>query len=396
MPVQHAQPMPETLYKYIVLGLLWLAGFYMRVPILMAAPLAPGINADFELTQSAVGALTTLPVLMLGLGALPASMLIGRIGARNTVVLALLVTAIASGLRGLAPDIGLLLTFTGIMGLGIAAMQPAMPALVPRWCPGFIALASTVYLNGMMIGEFAGAGLTLPVILPLVGGDWRDALLLWSAPALLVALAMFYPRLYGKPRPRASLVRSLPAAGDRQMWLFGLMLGTTAATFFGVNAYMASVLAEKGMSEWLDVALFVFNISQVIASALMLAAARRVFALPRLLFATAAVITLGLVGFMLLSGARSIAGAVALGFASALQLIVVVTLPPLLRSPEEAGKLAAGMFALGYILAFLIPLGTGAIADLGGTTLGALWLIVAFNVVCLPPAWRIRLEPVRQ
>src|SRR5699024_8428041 len=103
----------DAVYKASVLILLWLAGFYMRLPILAAAPLGPRINTDFGLTQSALGALTTLPVLMLGLGALPASLLIGRIGARNTTIVALLVTAVASGLRGVAPNTAVLLLYTG-------------------------------------------------------------------------------------------------------------------------------------------------------------------------------------------------------------------------------------------------------------------------------------------
>lgn len=385
---------PDAIYKYVVLGLLWLAGFYMRVPILAAAPLGPEINADFGLTQTALGALTTLPVLMLGLGALPASMLIGRIGARNTVVLALLVTAIASGLRGAAPNIALLLACTAVMGLGIAAMQPSLPALVPRWCPGFVALGSSVYLNGMMISEFAGAGLTLPLVLPLAGGSWRMAFVLWSVPGVIVALALFYPKLHGSSQPIGAS-RSLPAIKDSRVWAFGLMLGVTSATFFGVNAYMASVLDEKGLAESLDVALLLFNLSQVVASVIMLAVAHRILALPRLLFATVSLIALGLLGFMLLSGMASIAATLVLGFASALQLIALVMLPPLLRSPDEAGKLAAGMFAIGYILGFLIPLGAGVIADLFASTRTALWLLVAFNLVCLPLAWQTPTEPGR-
>lgn len=381
----------SRLYSLAVLALLWLAGFYMRLPILVAPPLAPEINADFGLTQSALGALTTLPVLMLGLGALPASLLIGRIGARKTVVLALLLTAIASGLRGAAPNTVLLLLSTGIMGLGIAAMQPSLPALVPRWCPGFVALASATYLNGMMISEVVGAGLTLPLVLPLAGGSWRLAFVLWSLPAFVIALALLYPKVRDNTAP-ATAKRSLPAINDGQVWRFGLMLGAVSATFFGTNAYMASVLADKGMGAWLNVALVVLNLSQVASSALLLIMPNRVLAVPRLLFASVSLITFGLIGFLLLPGAASVMATMAIGFGCALQLISLTMLPPLLRSPDEAGKLAAGMFAIGYVLAFLVPLGTGAIADLFGSTRTALWLFVAFNLACLPIAWTTRTD----
>src|SRR5699024_563567 len=276
----------------------------------------PGMNVDFNLRESVLGTLTTLPVLMLGLGALPATVLIGRIGARNTVILTLLVAVIASGLRGMAPGIGLILLLTAIMDLGIAAMQTALPALVPRWCLGFMALASTLYLNGMMVGEFAGAGLTLPWIMPLVGNSWRYAMVAWSVPGILLALALFYPRLQGQPQARTSLRKSLPRFGDRQMWVFGLLQGTASVTFFGVNVYMASVLREKGMPDWLGLMLFMLNLSQVIASLIMVVLARRVLVLPRLQFVAVSCISVGLVGFMLLSGALSVAAIMVLSFAS--------------------------------------------------------------------------------
>src|SRR5699024_1661857 len=382
-------------YQAIVLLLLWLAGFYMRLPILAAPPLVPAIHADFDLIQSVIGALTTLPVLMMGLGALPASLLIGRIGARKTLVWALLTVGVFSALRGAAPNIVLLLACTAVMGLGIAAMQPALPALVPRWCPHFVALGMAIYVNGMFVSEVAGAGLTLPVVLPLAGGEWRLALVLWSLPAMLVAFALLYPRLHGAARPRAA-TGSIPDPRDGQLWLFGLILGATSGTFFGVNAYMASMLQEKAAGDWLNLALLLLNLSQLLTSFLMLAAARHIFALPRLLFITISVVAVSLIGFIVLPGALAITAVVLIGFCCALQMNTLVMLPPLLRNPVEAGKLAAGMFALGYGLAFLVPLGAGTIADLSGSAHAALWLFVAFNVVCMPLAWHTHVAQPRQ
>ncbi|TVP61346.1 MAG: MFS transporter, partial [Halomonadaceae bacterium] len=100
-------PSPPTttprLTLVALLALLWLAGLYLRVPVLVAPALAPFMAADLGLSQTVVGALTTLPVFMLAIGALPGSLLIARYGPRNTLVLALLLVAVASAARGLAP-----------------------------------------------------------------------------------------------------------------------------------------------------------------------------------------------------------------------------------------------------------------------------------------------------
>ena len=44
------------------------------------------------------------------------------------------------------------------MGLGVAMMQPSLPALLPRWLePKHLAIGSAIYMNGMLMGEFIGA-----------------------------------------------------------------------------------------------------------------------------------------------------------------------------------------------------------------------------------------------
>lgn len=89
--------------RLAILALLWFAGLYLRIPILLAPPLAPRISADLGLSQAATGALTTLPVLMLALGAILGSLIVARLGARNAVVAGLALAAVASMARGMAP-----------------------------------------------------------------------------------------------------------------------------------------------------------------------------------------------------------------------------------------------------------------------------------------------------
>ena len=375
--------------RIATLALLWLAGVYMRAPILMMSALGARVREALGFGDTGLGALTTTPILMLGLGALPAAWLIGRFGARNTLVAAIALTAAASAARALAPDLVPLLVATAAMGLGIAAMQPALPALVGRWCPGSVALASAVYMNGMMVGEFTGAGLTLPLLLPAAGGDWRLALALFSLPVLIIAPALLWPTLHGTRTDMDRLRRRLPDWRDARMWLYGTALGATAATFFGINAYMSPLLARKGLAAELDLVLFVFNIAQLGGSLLMVFVARAVLRVPRLLFITLALHVAALTGFMTLDGlVPLLTVAFVLSLVAALQLIALTMLPPLLRGPDDAGAMAAGMFAIGYVLAFVIPLIAGAASDLFGRIDAALWVFLGCNLVFLPLAWR--------
>lgn len=373
-----------------VLALLWFAGLYMRLPILVAPALSPAIADELALSQTHIGALTTLPVFMLALGALMGSLLIMRLGARNALILALVVVALGSAARGLAHTPTTLLVFSGLMGLGIAVMQPSLPALLPRWLtPTRIALGTACYMNGMLMGEFTGAGLTLPIIMPLTGDSWRATLAVWSLPALLVALALTLPRRdYGE---KSTSTQWLPELRDPLMWKLGFLLGGTASLFFGTNAYMASVLEQRGEIERLDTTLFFFNLAQVGASVLMLLMARHWVARRSPVIASAGISVAAMLGFLLLEGWPGVAFAVTMSFFAGVLLILIVALPPQLADSGHAGRLSAGNFTIGYTLAFFVPLLGGALADVTGNSLAAVWLILAFAAITVPIALRLKL-----
>lgn len=67
--------------------------------------------------------------------------------------------------RGWVDDAVWLWAASILMGLSIAAFQTALPSAVSIWTPSHLALGSAVYLNGMMVGELAAAGLTIPWVM---------------------------------------------------------------------------------------------------------------------------------------------------------------------------------------------------------------------------------------
>lgn len=369
------------------LVLLWLVGLYMRLPILLAPPLAPMIGIELDLNETQIGALTTVPVLMLALGALPGSLAIARLGPRLAVVLALLLLAAASAGRGLAPPGWLLFAATAALGLAIAVMQPALPVLVKRWCPASVALGSAVYMNGLLMGEFVGAGLTLPLVMPLLDGDWRATLLAWSVPAVAVALAV---QLHNGSRTEpAAAVEGItwkPRWRDPLVWQLGILLGAASAGFFGTNAYLGSVLEERGQGARLASVLFAFNVTQVAGSFLMIALARRLEGRHWPVIAAAAALPVGLLGVIFGSDGVFLLAVVLLGLSTCVQLILMVSLVPQIAAEPDTGPLAAGMFAVGYLLGFGVPLVGGVLADAVGSARLALLPLGVLALVSLAVA----------
>src|SRR5262245_54527829 len=134
-------------------SLLWVAGNGLRLTVLAVPAVIALIQADLGLSGTQIGILSGLPVVMFAIAAVPGSLLISRFGALQTLVFGLLLAGIASGLRGIVPNIWVLYTFTILMGAGIAVMQPALPALVREWLPHRISFGTAVYINGLLVGE---------------------------------------------------------------------------------------------------------------------------------------------------------------------------------------------------------------------------------------------------
>ncbi len=361
----------------------------------MAPPLAPFISADLGLNQALTGALTTLPILMLAIGAMPGSLAISRLGPRNTLVLAMVIMALGSAARGMAPEIVTLLAASTVMGLGIAMMQPALPALLPRWLqPHHVAMGTAIYMNGMLMGEFVGAGVTLPVLVPLMDNSWRLTLLAWSLPSLLVAAALFLPkRDLARPAQRAAW---LPDWSNPLTLKIGVLLGLSASMFFGLNAYMGNLLEQTGHFDKLSRALFFYNIAQVFASLVMLKTARRWVGRRYLIGVMAVVSVVGTIGAIVLEGWWAIASATMMSFVAGILLILLVALPPLLTRPGETGRLSAGTFLVGYTIAFVVPMIGGAVADMTGDVRHSILVMIVYSVLVLPVIRTLDLTPARR
>ncbi len=179
-----------------LLALLWLAGLATRLTILAIPPVIPLIRDELQMTEAQVGFLVALPVLMFAVAAVPGSLLVARLGTGVTLLAGVLLTGIAGAARGSADDIWQLAAITMLMGAGIAVAQPTLPAIVREWMPGRLGLGTATYANGMLTAVMLAPTLTIPVMLPLVGGSWRLDLALWSIPVLATALlfALLAPR----------------------------------------------------------------------------------------------------------------------------------------------------------------------------------------------------------
>jgi len=352
-----------------LLCLLWLAGMALRITILAVPPVIPLIRHDLQMTETQVGALIGLPLLTWSLAAVPGSLLIARFGATLTLIVGLVITALAAAGRGAAPDVWLLYLATLVMGFGIAITQPAVPTLVHEWLPHRIGLGAAVYTNGMMVGIALGPALTIPLVLPLAGQSWRLALVAWAAPVLLTALLLvvLLPRGQGPAPATTGTGRHWwPDWKSPLVWLLGLTFGCNNALFYGTNAFLPDYLISIGRTDITAAALAAMNGCQLVASTLLLVTAehvqRRVW--PYLVFGPAALA--GVLGILWASGPWVVVAAGLLGFSLSVTFVVTFALLPALSLPDEIHRMSAGMFTIGFCCAVILPIICGVVWDLTG------------------------------
>jgi len=359
-PPQRDHPGPFTR-----LLLLWLAGAALRLTLLAVPSLIPLIHVELGLSETEVGVLSGLPAVLFALAAVPGSLLIARLGARATVIVGLLLCALAGGLRGAATDIALLDVTSVLMALGIAFMQPALPPLVREWMPNRIGLATAVYTNGLVVGEILPVALTIPFVLPWVAMSWRWGLALWSLPVLLITVLFAWLGPDDLDRgPGVTPARWWPDWSNPLVWRLGAMLGAANACYFGTNAFLPDYLHQLGRSDLVSPALSALNIGQLPASFVLLAVAGRLERRVWPYLAGGVTLLMALMGIALSSGAMIIVAAGTIGFAAAGMLVLMLALPPLLSTPGDTHRLTAAMFTVSYSCAMLVSVVSGLAWDL--------------------------------
>lgn len=343
---------------------LWLIGGQLRLTILAVPPVLPLIHRDLALSEKAVGVLSALPVLLLAGAAIPGSLMVARIGARRGCILGLLIVAIAGAARGLGPSVPMLYGMTLVMSTGVALMQPTVPTLVSEWFAARAGFATAIYANGLLIGEAVPAAITIPWVLPLVGGGWAASFAFWSIPVAVTALLVL------TMTPHAGR----PLAPHEYRWWpnwreavpLGLLLGGTGGMYFSANAFIPDYLHALGRPELVTPALAALNAGQVPASLVIMVFARYLTG-NRLVFIISSLIALaGIAAFLSPLPEVIVGAAVLVGFCAGMQLTLSLALPPHLAPPDDVHHVSAGMFTIGYFVSFLIPPLGGAIWDATG------------------------------
>lgn len=358
---------------FMALVLLWLAGATLRITILAVPPVIPLIHDDLHLSQTQVGILSGIPMVLFAGAAIAGSLLIARFGALNTLIAGLFLCAAGSAVRAVGPHILILYAGTFVTAFGVAVMQPSMPSLVRAWVPQRIAFGTAVFTNGLIVGEIFPAALTIPLVLPWLGQSWQLSLLFWSVPVALVGLlvAIRAPRPATVTHATSVASRGLPNWRDPLLWRIGLMLGGINAVYFSTNAFLPDFLTHTGRPELINAALTALNVGQLPASFMLLLSAERLVRRVWPYLGSGLASLASVLAILFGGDIGVIAGSALFGCFGAAILVLVLALPPIIAAPQDVARTSAGIFTVSYSCAVIVPIISGIIWDLTGSPVAA-------------------------
>jgi MFS family permease len=123
-------------------------------------PLVPLLRAHFNVTDTQLGSLQWVLLVVLALASIPSGYLADRFNEPKIIACGVLFWSLAAIASGLAPTFAFLFVARGMVGIGEAAYAPAAQSLISdSFSRDNRALAQSIFATGMILGGVAGLAL---------------------------------------------------------------------------------------------------------------------------------------------------------------------------------------------------------------------------------------------
>ncbi|MBD9397176.1 cyanate transporter [Pseudomonas sp. PDM11] len=357
-----------------------LLGLNLRPVLAAVGPLLDRIQLDTQLGHVGASLLTSLPIVIMGLGALAATFLRGRLGERRGIWLGTLLIALACLTRGLLPSATPLLISALLAGAGIAFVQALLPGLIKARFSQDAGRLIGFYSCAIMGGAAFGAALT-PWLAQWLGWAW--ALAAWAAPAIVACAVWKRAAPADEPNANSSGAPLNPWRSPRA-WLLMAFFGVGTAGYTLVLAWLPPYYTSLGWSaESSGLLLAALTLCEVAAGLLASSLLARCPDRRLLLGFVLTCLLLGLIALVVapLALVAVICVLIGIGIGALFPLSLVVAQDHL-DDPRQTGDLLAFVQGGGYLIAATSPLLAGLLRQYTND-LRLSWLMMAAATLLL-------------
>lgn len=360
----HGPTQPKS---WPLMAAMFVVALNLRPALASIAPLSDHIMRASGLHSTGIGLLTTLPVFLMGVGALLAGSLRKRLGEAAGIGLGALIVAGSCAVRAWDVSAAGLIASAISAGAGIAVVQALAPSYIKRNFPANPGGAIGLYTCAIILGAaLSAAGTTR--LADMLG--WAGSLAAWSFPALLAVfvwtVANRAARAAGQPHRGDSHAARLGLWKHPRSWSLLIFFGIGTGAFMLVMAWLPAYYVQLDQSPRQGGDLLAMMTGIEALTALGVASFIHHFPDRRLPLASSLVLVFGGLSCLLIAPISLALPAVVtlgIGIGILFPLSIIVTVDHL-ADASQAGDLAAFVQCGGFVLAGLAPLGAGALRDI--------------------------------
>lgn len=358
----------------------------MRAPFTGVGALTPLIRSDLGLSNTLMGMLTSIPLLVFAVISAAAPWFSRRVGLARSISFSLILVFAGEMIRSFT-NTGGLFAGTAVLCVGIGLENVLLISVVKHWFPENPAPPTSAYSTTMAVTSAVSIGSSVYMAREL-GLGWRGALVVWAVFAV-IAFFLWTPavRATGLEKPADDTGENVigPLIRSPRTWLLTLFFGMQSLLFYCMTAWGPTILQSKGYT--LEQASAAMTFLQIVSLPITLMApllANR-FSARKVLGTLLVGYIFGGILFFLATGPALVYISLLLyaqGMGSTFSFCLLFFAQKG-RNPRETAAISGIAQCGGYVLSSVGPVLMGALADLTGAwKYSMLFLIIIQLIAC--------------
>ncbi|BAP86606.1 major facilitator superfamily transporter [Paucilactobacillus hokkaidonensis JCM 18461] len=347
---------------FLVLGI-FLLGACMRTPITSIPTVINNIAATLGVQATSLGILTTLPLICFGVFAPFVPIISRRLGNELTIAIITVILFIGSYMRIINQP--LLFIGTILVGLAITFMNVLLPAIITDNMPAKIGTMTSLYTLSMTFFSVFGAGLSAPIAQKT---SWQFVVQLISLIALITFIVWLPNVRFNRRDKVITASKTASVWQNKTAWFMLFYFGLASLIFYTLVAWLPTMAIAAGISaNTASLLAGLFQLASVPTSFLMPILAVRTHNRTRLIVIAAVATLVGIVALMIPIHSVIYFAIIniILGLATAATFSLTMTMFGLkTKTPEQTRNLSGMAQSIGYLIAAVGPVLTGALQNM--------------------------------
>ncbi|MFP3455538.1 MFS transporter [Psychrobacter sp. SIMBA_152] len=387
--------LPSSRFTFwLVLCAMILLATNMRAPIVALGSIAPVVKDALDISEFQIGWLGAVPMLSFAVGALISPAIGKRFGLENTLIAMIGLLTVGMVIRTAIPTWSGFLIGTLLLTLAIGFANTLAAPVIKQRTPQHIPLITGLFSLTMT----TAAGIVAGVVLPLseqVGWQW--ALGGWTILGVFAFVIWLFLRVRLGSSNHQAVIPAALGSSEISMWRttfawqIAIFMGLQSLLFYTVASFLPSIWVSKGLSavsagQMGSVFQFMAPVS-ILSLTWLVNRGRPIQALA--VFA-AVLNVVGILGVSYLSTdlAWLWSGMMGMG-CSAIFTLSMMLFSMRTYTTNQASELSGMAQAVGYIIAFFGPLGTGWLHEMTGSWSMPLFIMLILMIVNVVIAWLV-------